>query len=111
MKIKTQDYDDVTVVEMQGDLDADSVEFLHKTIKEKIETYKVGIVLDMSNVGFIDSEGLENLLWAKHFCTENSCQLRLAALDDNCSKILDITRLQNEFDRYDELAEAVKSFA
>jgi len=35
----------------------------------------------------------------------------LAGLDENCAKILEVTRLENEFDRYAELAEAVKSFA
>jgi hypothetical protein len=37
--------------------------------------------------------------------------LRLAGLDENCSKILEITRLQDEFDCHAELAKAVKSFA
>jgi hypothetical protein len=35
----------------------------------------------------------------------------LAGLDENCVIILEITRLEKEFDRYAELAEAVKSFA
>jgi hypothetical protein len=35
----------------------------------------------------------------------------LAGLDENCAKILEITRLENEFGRYAELTEAVKSFA
>jgi len=65
----------------------------------------------MTNVGFIDSIGLEKLLWARDYCNENNAQLKLAGLDENCSKILELTRLEDEFDRYNELAEAVKSFA
>ena len=111
MKIKTQDYNDVTVVELQGELDGEFTEMLKNTITEIIVTHKAGIVLDMSNVGFVDGEGLEQLLWVRDYCSENNCQLRLAGLDENCEKILEITRLENEFDRYAELAEAVKSFA
>jgi anti-anti-sigma factor len=111
MKVKTQDYNDVTVVELQGELDSDFGELFQNTITEIIATRKVGIVLDMSGVGFIDSGGLERLLWARDYCNENNCQLRLAGLDENCGKILEVTRLENEFDRYGELAEAVKSFA
>ena len=111
MKIKTQDYNDVTVVELQGELDGEFTELLKNTITEIIVTHKAGIVLDMSNVGFVDGEGLEQLLWVRDYCSENNCQLRLAGLDENCEKILEITRLENEFDRYAELAEAVKSFA
>lgn len=111
MKIKSQDYNDVTVVEMQGDLDSDVVDLFQNTISDIVSTNKVGIVLDMSSLVFIDSEGLERLLWARNYCNENCCDLKLAGLDENCTKILEITRLQNEFDRFSELTEAVKSFA
>lgn len=111
MKVKTQDYNDVAVIELQGELDGDFIELFRNTITDIIATRKSGVVLDMSNVGFIDSQGLEQLLWAKDYCNENNCQLRLAGLDENCAKILEVTRLENEFDRYAELSEAVKSFA
>ncbi len=111
MKARTQHYNDVTVVELQGELGGDFTELFQNTITGIVTTHKAGIVLDMSNVGFIDGEGLEQLLWARDYCNENNCQLRLAGLDENCAKILEITRLENEFDHYAELAEAVKSFA
>lgn len=111
MKIKTQDYNDVTVVELQGELDGDFTRILRKNITDIVARHRSGIVLDMSEVGFINSEGLEELLWVRDYCNENNCELRLAGLDENCAKILEITRLENEFDRYTELAEAVKSFA
>jgi len=111
MRIKTQDYNNVTVVELQGDLDGDSVGLFQNTITDIIAARKAGIVLDMSGVGFIDSQGLEKLLWSRDYCNENKSEIRLAGLDENCAKILEITRLENEFDRYAELTEAVKSFA
>jgi len=111
MKIKTQDYNDVTVVELQGELDADFTELFQNTITDIVGTHKTGIVLDMSGTGFIDSEGLERLLWARDYCNESNCQLKLAGLDENCAKILEVTRLENEFDRYMELDKAVRSFA
>jgi anti-sigma B factor antagonist len=111
MKIKVQDYNGVTVVELQGELDFDFVELFQKTITGIIAGSKTGIVLDMSGVGFIDSQGLEQLLWVRDYCSDNECELRLAGLGENCAKILEVTRLENEFDHYAELAEAVKSFA
>ena len=110
MKIKTQDYNDVTVVELQGELDDDLTEPLQSTITDIVAKQKVGIVLDLSAVGFIDSQGLELLLWLHDYCHQNKTQLRLAGLDENCAKILEVTRLESEFERYAELAEAVKSF-
>lgn len=111
MKINTQDYNDVTVVELQGELDGDFAEMLQNKIADIVAKNKTGIVLDMSQVGFIDSHGLEQLLCSRDFCNEYKCEFRLAGLDENCTRILEITRLENEFDRYAELAEAVKSFA
>jgi anti-anti-sigma factor len=111
MRIRTQDYNNVTVVELQGELDGDFAEMLQNTITDIVTTNKTGIVLDMSSLGFIDSQGLEGLLWARDYCNENKRGMRLAGLDENCAKILEITRLENEFDSYAELSEAVKSFA
>jgi anti-sigma B factor antagonist len=111
MKLKTQDYNDVTVLELQGDLDTDAVEQLRNMVTEVIGKSATGVVLDMRGIGFIDSAGLEQLLWARDYCDDNACQLKLAGLDENCEKILELTRLNKEFDCYAELAEAVKSFA
>ena len=111
MKLRTQDYNDVTVAELQGELDGESKDLLQNTITDIVAARKTGIVLDMSKVGFVDSEGLEKLLWARDYCHQSNCQLRLAGLDETIAKILEITRLENEFDCYAELAHAVKSFA
>ncbi len=111
MKLKIQDYNDVTVVELQGELDVDFAELFKNAITEIIARGRAGIVVDMSAVGFIDSQGLELLLWARDYCNENKREFRLAGLDENCAKILEVTRLGSEFERYAELAEAVKSFA
>jgi anti-sigma B factor antagonist len=111
MKIKVQDYNDVTVVEIQGELDNDIAELIEKNITDIISQNKTNIVLDLSGVGFIDSRGLSVLLWVRDYCIQNRRELRLAGLDENCTRILEITRLDNEFDLYGELAEAVKSFA
>ncbi|MCK4914039.1 MAG: STAS domain-containing protein [Planctomycetes bacterium] len=110
MKIKTQDYNDVTVVELQGELDSEFAEMFQNTVMNVISADKRGIVLDMSEVSFIDSEGLEKMLWLRDYCNENNCQIRLAGLDENCEKILEITQMEKEFDSYAELTQAVKSF-
>jgi anti-anti-sigma factor len=111
MKVKIQDYNEVTVIELQGELDGDVAELFKNTITDVIARHRAGIVLDMSCVGFIDSQGLEQLLWARDYCNQNKRGFRLAGLDENCIRILEITRLENEFDHYAELTEAVKSFA
>ncbi len=111
MRIRWQDYNEVTVVELQGEVDGEVVEPMRNAVTEIAGNQRAGIVLDMTNVSFFDSQGLELLLWVRDYCRQNKIQLRLAGLDENCRKILEITRLQDEFDCHAELAEAVKSFA
>jgi anti-anti-sigma factor len=111
MKIPWQNYNDVTVVELRGEVDGDTVEPLRAAITEIIASQRAGLVLNLSDADFIDSQGLELLLWVRDYCRQNRVPLRLAGLTENCAKILEITRLQDEFDCHAELAEAVKSFA
>ena len=110
MKVRTQDYNNVTVLELQGELDCDAAELFQNTVTGIVAAHKGAIVLDMSGIGFIDGKGLEQLLWARDYCSQNNCQLKLAGTDENCTKILEITRLENQFDCYAELDKAVKSF-
>lgn len=111
MKVKIQDYNNVTVIELQGELDSDVSELFKNTITDVIAKRRTSIVLDMSGIGFIDSQGLEQLLWTRDYCNQNKRGLRLAGLDENCMRIMEITRLDNVFEHYAELTEAVKSFA
>jgi len=111
MKISTQNYNEVTVVEMQGELTGEFVETFTDTVTGVIAGGSSGIVLDMSKVSFIDSQCLEQLLWVRDYCDENNRQFKLAGLDEYCRKILEITRLLPQLELYDELAQAVKSFA
>ncbi len=110
MKINHQDYNDVTVVELGGEFVEEYCKVFQDTMTELVNRQISGIVLDMSKVPFIDSSGLGMLLWLRDYCHENKSQLKLAALDDNIRKILEITRLDGKLDCYEELSQAVKSF-
>jgi anti-anti-sigma factor len=111
MKIETQNYDKITVIELHGELIEEFVKKLQDTASSVMASGVSGIVLDMTNVSFIDSKGLEQLLWLGDYCDENKRQLKFTGFDESCSKILEITRLGPRFDTYAELTEAVKSFA
>ncbi len=110
MKIKSQEYNDVVVVELQGEFTCECVKQFEDTVSSIAASGHKGIVLDMTNVVFIDSVCLEQILWLRDSCLENNSMLKLAGLDENCAKILELTRLASQLDSYEELAGAVKSF-
>lgn len=111
MKIKKQEYKNAVIVELHGDFVVEHCKAFEDEMTELIQKDTPGIVIDVSKMPFIDSKGLEQLLWLKEKCYDQRSQLKIASLNDNLKKILEITRLENEFDKYDELGEAVKSFA
>lgn len=89
------------------DLSDDVKEAVCKAIAERCKA----IVFDMSGVEFIDSQGLELLLWVRDYCQLSLVGFRLAGLGQLCQKILQITRLADEFSCRPDLASAVRSFA
>jgi len=109
MNIKCEDYDHVTVVSLAGDLTADTVDAFRKEIDDRRSRKVRFFVIDLERATFLDSKWLESLLWLQELCDENLGQLRLCKPDDTCKKILTVTRLDNRFDIFADVAEAVKS--
>ena len=111
MKIESQKYNDIMVLQLQGEFTAESLKSFEDETSNAFASKVSGIVLDMAKVVFLDSSALEHLLELSEKCRENTRQLKIAGLDETCSKILEVTRLLQQFDTYEELTHAVKSFA
>jgi anti-sigma B factor antagonist len=112
MKITIQDGShDIVVVGLDGDLTLDCSESIKGTVTDGVAGCRKAVVFDVSQVRFVDSQGLELLLWVRDYCQLSLIPFRLAGLDENCAKILQITRLDNEFNCSPHVADAVKSLA
>jgi anti-sigma B factor antagonist len=109
MNVKCEDYDHVTVVGITGEFTADNTESFKKQIDERLERKVRFYVVDLEKATFIDSKGLESLLWLQEQCDEHLGQVRLCKPDETCKKILNITRLDGRFDVFSDVAEAVKT--
>lgn len=99
------------VLRLQGEFTAETLKPLEDETSNAFAAKVSGIVLDMNKVVFIDSKALEYMVELIEVCRENTRQLKVAGLDENCGKILELTGLLPQFDTYAELTEAVKSFA
>ena len=111
MKIESQKYNDIMVLQLQGEFTTESLKSFEDETSNVFASKIGGIVLDMTKVTLMDSQALERLLELSERCRENTRQFKIAGLDETCTKIIEITRLLPKFDTYDELTEAVKSFA
>ncbi len=110
MPIKSEDYGNICVIALNSDFVGEITKEVKETAEERIEKRRlVDFVIDFEKVAFVDSEGLETLLWLKRRCEDLFGQIKLINLDDNCRKILEITRLEHRFECHADLAGALKT--
>jgi anti-anti-sigma factor len=110
LAIKTEDYGNVCVISLNGDFTSETVREIKTMAEQRIEERRLAdFVVDFEKVDFVDSEGLETLLWLKRRCEDLFGQIKLINVDDNCRKILEITRLEHRFECHADLAGALKT--
>ncbi len=109
MNIKCEDYDHVTVLSIAGEFNADATEAFRRQVEERLERKVRFFVIDLQQTAFMDSKGLEALVWLQEQCDERMGTTRLCNPDDTCRKILHVTRLDSRFDVFADVGEAVKT--
>jgi anti-anti-sigma factor len=110
MTVKSDDYGHICVLEIHGDFTSETAQILRKTVQERVDNRRiVDFVVDFGKCGFVDSEGLETLLWIKRTSEEMFGRVKLSQLDEHCRKILEMTRLDHRFECCDDLADAMKN--
>jgi anti-sigma B factor antagonist len=110
MPLKYEEYNQVSVITVTSELTAVDVDPMKKVVDELIEKKQiVDFVIDLEKTSFIDSEGLETLLWIKRRSEDLFGQIKLVNLDENCRKILEITRLEHRFECHQDLPAALKT--
>jgi anti-anti-sigma factor len=109
MAVRCDEYNNVCVMTVEGDLTADNAAIVRKEAEQRMEQRQIGdFIVDLEHCGFIDSEGLETILWLKRKAEDLFGQAKLVSVDENCKKILEITRLEHRFECQHDLAAALK---
>lgn len=101
----------VTVVDLEGRivLGEESNSFRER-VKGLLANNHKKIVLNMSNVTYIDSAGLGTLVATFHSARSQGGTLKLSNLGSKFKEVLQVTKLMTVFDVYDNEAAAVQSF-
>ena len=109
MKMKFDDAQQMTVLSIRGEITADDTDALRKAIIERMERKVRDFVLDLSQTEFVDSKGLETLLWLQEEALGQLGQVRLAACQETVHKILELTRLSGRFECQPDVEGAIRS--
>jgi anti-anti-sigma factor len=101
----------VCVLVVEGDLVGANVQHFRDLVQQACAADSRDFVVSFDEAATIDSEGLEALTWLKRECDERLGMVKLCHLSDRLVKILEMTRLNRQFDRYAFFDEALESFA
>ena len=109
MAIKSDEYHGVCVLTVDGDLSGETGAALRRSAEDRIAQKQADFVVDLEKSTFIDSEGLESLLWLKRRSEELLGRVKLATSNSNCLKILEITRLVHRFECHSDLSSTLRT--
>ena len=123
MGLQTTAVGDIRIVRMSGDFTLGStpmgrpldlrgkrLEDLGRYLTELLDQGQRKIILDMEDVGFVDSAGLGELVACKKRTLERGGDIKLLRPAGQVHKLLVMTLLHRMFEVFQDEAEAVSSF-
>ena len=112
LKITQREVDGVDVLALEGRIVlGEESNALRESVKSLLAKGQKKIVLNMTNVTYIDSAGLGTLVASHHSAKAQGAGLRLSNLGAKFQEVLQVTKLLTVFDVYDSEAAAVRSFS
>jgi anti-sigma B factor antagonist len=100
--------DGCAVVRAGGEIDSHTVHAFHEVVTEAASLAS-RVVIDLSQVTFVDSSGLGGLILARRKARERGGSVSLVSPPPMVRRLLGSTRLHDVFDIYDSLAEAINA--
>lgn len=108
MELPSEVFGSVAVIHAPKDVNDDTAEFIERQFGMCEQTQ---IVFDLDAAETLDSVGLEMLLSTHELLRGREGALKLVSSNPVNRKILEVTRLDHDFEVYDSVLDAVKSFA
>lgn len=111
MKFNTSEVYNAAVISFKGKLRGgpDAQKFQDQ-IASFIDQGKKNIIVNMSDVSFVDSSGIGNIVRAFSTVKDAGGSLKLAGVTDKIDGLLSITKLNSVFQQFPSIDEAAKSF-
>lgn len=110
MQITTETFGDVLVVHTPDDLMEESSRLLTEAVDGHLRKGSSAIVLQMDRTDTYDSVGLGSLLDLQDQARQAGGAVKISGLAEPGRKIFEITRLDQRFDLFDSVIDAVASF-
>jgi len=101
--------DDVTLVEVSGRLNAVVAPDLKEQLKAAAKSGNARLIVDLTDVSFIDSSGLAALVSGFRAARESGGTIKLAGLNEQTRMVFRITKLDHVFEIHPDAEDALAS--
>ena len=109
MEIDQREAGDASVVELSGDVDMHSSPEARQVFLSLIQAKASKIVVDLSQVTYIDSSGLATLVECVQGLNRYDGSLRLAGVNEKIRDVFLLARLDRVFDIHDDVDAAIEA--
>jgi anti-sigma B factor antagonist len=103
-------HDDISVVEVEGQLIVGNRQELKQKVLDELEGGGRKFLVDFAKTGYIDSSGLGVLVSLSKKIREQGGELRLANLNDDLKTLFELTKLDTLFQISDTRERALENF-
>jgi anti-sigma B factor antagonist len=110
MKIQEQTQGAVAVLKPAGPLSQDDAKSFKEQVVRNLGNNLGRFVVDMSEIPFVDSAGLEALVDITEQLSQSGRSLKLCAANKTVREVLHLTNLAGQFDLFEDVNTAVRSF-
>ena len=111
MQFRKEQKDDITIIAISGKIiGAPDVASINNIFSETVQDDRIKVIIDLNELEMINSSGLGSLIANMTSLKKKGGRLKFANISDNVLHVLKITRLDQVFEIYDSLDEALNSF-
>ncbi len=111
MKVQVRNADNITIIDCSGEIDLYSSTDLRDALMKSIQAGGPSVLVNMQEVGYIDSSGIATLVEALQRSQQTQTRFGLFALRSNARSVLELARLQTVFNIFGDEREALDKIA
>jgi len=107
MKMQIAKVEDATVLRISGDLDSDANPILKDHLKDLVETVRIGLLIDMTEVKYINSAVLGTFIQVYRLLSERNVPMKFFGMTRKVKSIFLITKLDGVLEIYESEKDAL----
>lgn len=110
LEIELDAADDIALLKLTGQIDSYTAEEIKKIIDAHMDNGHCKVIVDLSNIDYLDSAGLSTLIHAKTRLGKRNGDIRLAGLKGKAKEVFDLAGFTVLFNNFASCEKALEGF-